>query len=238
MKFPLPLGTLINVGTVVLGSAIGLLLHKGFSDRIKEIIFQAVGLFSIGLGVMMIMDIQDPITVVFSLVIGGIIGEALKIEDRLNNAASKLQKKLKSDDKNFTEGLTSAFLIFCIGSMTFVGAIEEGLTGNHSLLITKSILDGFVSITLAASLGFGVLLSIIPLFIFQFGITLLAVVFQGLFSEVMIAQLSGLGGILILGVGINLLALKKIKLSNLLPSLIIIILLTVGNDWITGLLNR
>jgi len=141
--------------------------------------------------------------------------------------SNTLKNRLKFKDQGFTEGLVTAFLIFCIGSMTIVGALNEGISGDKSLLLTKSMLDGFTSIALASTFGAGVLFSVIPMLIFQGGLTVFAGQFHSLFSQVLLAQLTATGGVLILGISLNLLEIKSIKVINLLPSLLVVIFLTV-----------
>ncbi len=222
----MPIGTLINVATVLIGSAVGLLLKQRFPKAIQAIIFQALGLSTLVLGMKMAFEMQDAVVFVFSLVIGGIIGAAIHLEERLEGLSDRLKAAVKSKDARFTEGLVTAFLIFCVGSMTFVGAISEGLTGDRTLLVTKATLDGFASIALASAYGIGVGFSVIPLFIFQAGLTLLAAQVQGVFTAPLIAQLTAVGGALIIGIGINLLEIKKIKTLNLLPALLVGVILS------------
>ena len=143
------------------------------------------------------------------------------------SAGDRLKARLKSDNAGFTEGLITAFLIFCVGSMTFMGALNEGLTGNRDLILTKAILDGFTSIVLASVYGVGVLLSAIPLFIVQASLTLMAGSLEPWLSQILINQLTALGGALILGIGLNLLEIKAIRTMNLLPGLVVVTLLTM-----------
>lgn len=218
-------GTLINVAAVIVGSLAGLFLHKALPERIKAIVFQAIGLSIIVIGIQMAFHVENLLFLIFSMLIGGIIGEAINLEKHFEGLGDFLSRKIKSKEKNFTEGLVTAFLIFCVGSMTILGAIEEGLTGGYSLLLAKSVLDGFTSLALASTYGIGVLFSFIPLLVYQGGLTVLAIQSQGFFSERAINELTAVGGVLILGLGINLLGIKKIKVANLLPALVIIVLL-------------
>lgn len=223
----MPLGTIVNTITVMVGSTIGTLLSTRFPEKIKRIVFQAIGLGTLVIGMKMAFEVQNILVLIFSLLLGGIAGELLKLNDRLEKMADILKSKLKTSSGNFSEGLVTAFLIFCMGSMTIVGAIDEGLRGNHSILLTKSVLDGFTSVALASTYGFGVFFSSIPLFIFQAGITLLALLSQKFFTPLMISQLTAVGGAMILGIGINLLDIKKIKIINLLPALIFVVIFTL-----------
>jgi len=215
------IGTIVNVIAIVVGGLIGILLHKNFPDKIRQIVFQGIGLFTLVLGMQMGFKSENPLVLIFSILIGGIIGESLNIEGKLEKLSEKLKCKIGSDSNTFTQGLMTSFLLFCVGSMAILGSINDGLRADHSLLFTKSILDGFSSIALASTLGIGVLFSVIPLLIYQGVITLFANVSQNFFSPIIISELTAVGGILIVGIGINLLEIKKIRVTNLLPSLLI-----------------
>lgn len=221
----IPVGTFINIFSVILGGSLGILIKNSLPEKYKKIIFQGIGLFTILLGISMAIPFPNPLIIIFSVLIGGLIGVLLNLEERLDNLSSSLKKKLNLKDSKFNEGLITAFLIYCIGSMTILGAINEGISGDNSLLITKSVLDGFTSIALASTFGVGVIFSVIPMLIFQGGLTLLASFFGNFFTESLIQYLTSTGGILILGIGINLLELKKISVLNLLPSLIVVVIL-------------
>ncbi len=223
----MPIGTIVNTVAVIVGSLLGLLLHENLPEKIKTIVFQALGLCTLVIGMQMALKAQNLLVLIFSLLIGGIIGEFINLDGLVERLSNFFKTKIKSKDEKFTEGLVTAFLIFCVGSMTIVGAINEGLKADRTLLYTKSILDGFTSIALASTFGVGVLFSAIPLLIFQGGITLLALQFQHFFSTAIIAQLTATGGVLILGIGFNMLDIKKIKVTNLLPALIVVALLTL-----------
>lgn len=223
----MPIGSLVNATTVIVGSLIGLLLRKRFPENIKAIIFEGVGLGTLVLGMKMAFEVEDFLVFIFSLIFGGIVGEVIHLETWMNGVGDVLKVRLKTTDARFTEGFVTAFLIFCIGSMTFVGSINEGLSGDRTLILTKAILDGFTSIALASVYGVGVLFAALPLFIIQASITLLAAQFQGFFSDLLIAQLTAVGGALILGIGLSLLEIKKVKTVNLLPGLLVVIVLTV-----------
>ena len=226
------IGTLINVGTIIVGSIIGVILHSRFKKRFTEIAFQAISIFTIFLGISMAFKSDAYLIIVLSLIAGSLLGEALKLEIWMDGLSEKLKAKLKSKDDKFSEGLLTAFLLFCMGSMTILGAIEEGLGGKPNLLLTKAIMDGFASIALSSALGIGVIFSVIPLFIYQGGLTLITSVFGDYFSEIYINNLSSVGGILLIGLGIRILEIKQIRVLNMLPALLIILLLT----WIKSLL--
>ncbi len=223
----IPIGSIVNALTVIAGSTIGLITKNKLPDRFKGIIFQAVGLATLVLGMRMAFEVKDFVIFIFSLIFGAVIGEATHLETRMEQLSEWLKARVRIRNERFTEGFITAFLIFCVGSMTFVGAINEGLTGDRTLILSKSVLDGFTSIVLASVYGVGVLFSVIPLFLVQSSLTLLATPFQALFTELVIAQLTALGGALILAIGFNLLEIKKIKTMNLLPGLLVIVILTL-----------
>ncbi|MBN1247920.1 MAG: DUF554 domain-containing protein [Anaerolineae bacterium] len=223
----MPVGSIVNATTVIVGSTIGMLVRKSLPERIKAIIFQAVGLATLVLAMSMALQPEaDFLLLIFSLIFGGILGEVTKLDERLDAFGDGLKARIRIKNERFTEGLVTAFLIFCVGSMTFVGALNEGLSGDRTLILSKSILDGFTSIVLASVYGVGVLFSAVPLFVVQASLTLLAAQFQMLFPEMLIVQLTAVGGALILGIGLNLLEIKKIKTVNLLPALVVVVVLT------------
>ena len=226
------LGTIINVVTIIIGSSIGLLLRSKLSLRITEIAFQGIGIFTIFLGIVMAMKSTEFLIIIISIVAGSILGELLNIEKWFDKLSSKLKVKLKSTNTKFSEGLVTAFLLFCMGSMTILGAIEEGLGGKPNLLLTKSIMDGFSSIALSSALGIGVLFSVIPLLIYQGGLTLLTEFFGNYFNDIYINNLSSVGGLLLIGMGIRILEIKKIRVLNMLPALLIVLIMT----YIVGIL--
>jgi len=219
------LGTYVNTVAVVAGSLIGLGLRRELPERIKKIIFQGIGLVTLFIGIHMALENNNLMVLFFSILLGAIVGEAIDVEKRLEKLGDFLKVKSRSKDERFTEGVLTAFLIFCVGSMTIIGAIQDGLHGDSSILIAKSILDGFVSVSLASVLGVGVLFSAVPLFIFQASITLLAVYSRNFFTEALLSELSAVGGILLLGLGIRILEIKEIKVANLLPSLVVVLVL-------------
>lgn len=227
----LPIGTFFNMLAVLLGSLIGLAFRNQFPDRIKEITFKGLGLITLVIGMQMALNIQNPLLVIFSILIGGIMGELLRLEERINQSGDWLKKKIGSKEEGFTDGLVTAFLLFCVGSVTILGALDEGIRGDRTLIYTKTMLDGFASIALSTVYGTGVLFSILPMLIFQGGLTVLASQLQGIMSEGMIQEISATGGILVLGIGFNLLELQKIRVNNFLPSLLIVILLKIGVDY-------
>lgn len=224
----LPYGTFIDMAALAIGGLIGILLKGSFSGEIEAIIFQGIGLSILLIGLKMSFQLPDGymLILVFSMIFGGIIGELLHVDDFFNNLGDNLKTFVGVSDSTFTEGMITAFLLCCVGSMTIIGTIEEGLTGKKELLIVKALLDGVTAILLAASFGIGVIFAIIPMLIYQGGITLLAGSAQRFFSETMINMMSCVGGLLLVGICINVLKLGEINLSNLLPALLVVALLT------------
>jgi uncharacterized membrane protein YqgA involved in biofilm formation len=214
------LGTLINVGAVIAGSLVGVFLHARLPKRLTNVAFQGIGLFTLFIGFTMAAKTKSLLVLVFSIVLGAIAGELLDIDRLLNRFGEWLKARLRLRGDRFAEGLVAAFLLFCMGSMTVLGAIEEGLGGRPNLLAAKSVLDGFASLALAASLGIGVLFSVIPLFIYQGGLTLLAGSLHAVMSDVVVSEVSAAGGLILIGLGITILEVKQLKVLNMLPALV------------------
>lgn len=219
-------GTLVNMAAVVIGGIIGILVNDRIPQRIKQIVFQGIGLFVFVLGVSLAMGAKNPLVLVFSILIGSILGEVIHLEDKFEKMSDWMKSKMKFiKNEKFTEGMMAAFLLFCMGSMVVLGAIEEGIRGKHDILFTKSIMDAFAAIALGSTYGIGVVFSIIPMFFYQGGLTLGASVFEKYLDTYMITQISSVGGILLMALSLNLLELKKIKVGNMLPSLAIVVII-------------
>lgn len=219
------IGTLVNFGAVIIGSTIGLIIHRNLPKRYVKLVFQIMGLFTLVLGFKMASEGQELLVMIFSLILGGLLGEVLKIEDWINSLGDRVKRLTKSKSDTFSEGLITAFLLFCVGSMTIVGAIEEGMGGNPELLLIKSLMDGISSIALTVAFGIGVLFAAIPLLIFQGGLTFLASQAGEFIDPVVITEVTAVGGVILIGLGLNLLEIKKIKVVNLLPAMLIVPLL-------------
>lgn len=220
------LGTIINVVAVIAGTLIGVLIKSKLPKKVLEIIFQAIGLFTLLLGMMMALKMQHLIIGIGSLVLGSIIGELIGLEKYMNRFSDFVKSKFKFKNEKFSDGLITAFLLYCMGSLTILGAIEEGINSNMELLLMKSLMDGVSSVALASALGIGVGFSVIPLLIYQGGLTLLAGSIGSFFTETIINELSAVGGVLLIGLGINILELKKLRILNMIPALIIVVVLT------------
>ena len=217
----LPLGSIVNALSVIIGSIIGIYFGTFLSEKIRKAVFQIIGLFTLALGMQMSLKTNQFLILLVSLIIGTIIGESLSIEKSIESLSNKI--KLQSENKLFSEGLITAFLLYCVGSMTFVGSIEEGIHQDRTLMYTKSLMDGITSILLASSFGTGVLFSAIPLLIFQSALTLGAHYFESYLHPELITEISAVGGVIIIGIGLNILEITKIKVSNMLLALLLII---------------
>ncbi|PKQ67912.1 DUF554 domain-containing protein [Labilibaculum manganireducens] len=219
------IGTLVNVIAILIGGSLGLLFRTRIPDRMFKIVFQAIGIFTLYLGVSMALKANELLLMVFSLVVGSLIGEFLRLEDRVENLSELLKKKIGSKDDKFSTGFVTSFMLFCLGAMTILGSMEEGMGKEPTLLLTKSMMDGFSAVALAAVMGVGVIFSVIPLLIYQGGLTLLAALFGEVIPEAIITEMAGVGGVLIIGLGISILEIKKIKVLNMLPALFVEVLL-------------
>jgi uncharacterized protein len=229
------LGSIINAITIVVGSTLGVFLSKGISERFTKIIFQALGLFSIFLGVSLGFETNNNFLIMsLALISGGLIGELFRIEAKIETLSKKLKAKLNNANPKFTEGLITATMLFSIGSMAILGPLNEALKGDRTLVLTKSAMDGVSAIALASAFGRGVIYSAIPVLLIQGGIGLSASFLQPLLSPELISEITAVGGILIIGIGISILEIKKIKVINLIPSLLMIIPLYYLNLFITG----
>lgn len=218
------IGTFVNTAAVIFGAIIGMVLKKRMPKRVTHIYFQAIGLFTIAIGISMVSELKHILIVVSSLAIGSLIGEWLNLEAGTEKLSEYLKSKLKIGNDKFSEGLITAFLLFCIGSMTILGTIQEGMGVSSDLLFTKSLMDFFSSIILASAFGVGVLVAAVPLFLFQGALTLLAMVVSQFFTPEIVFGLTNVGGILLIGLGINILEIKKLKVMNMVPSLLIVVL--------------
>jgi len=227
-------GTIVNSSLVIIGGLIGTFIGNSVKDRYKDIIMQGISLSVVVIGLSMALKglaVERPggvqgemlLLMIFSLVVGGIIGEAINIEDKLDKFGRWVQNKLMKNYRGsrFSEGFVMASLVYCVGSMAIVGAIEDGLQNNPNTLYAKSMLDGISSIIFASDLGIGVSLSALPIFLYQGTITLLASHLKPVLADWVITSMSSVGGILIMGIGISMLEIKKMKVGNLLPSIFI-----------------
>jgi uncharacterized membrane protein YqgA involved in biofilm formation len=210
------IGTITNTITVILGSLAGLLLRRNISPEKTNFITDALGLFTVAIGIQMSLQTKNPVTLVASLLVGTFIGEIAGIEHKLEKLSEKISR---SSSQSIVDGMLTAFLTFCVGPMTIVGSIKDGL-GDPSILLAKSVMDGVASIAFAASLGIGVLLSSVLVLAFQGSLAVFGALTGTMLPQKAIAELTASGGVLLIGVGINLLKLKKIRVANMLPTLL------------------
>ncbi len=223
------LGTWVNVAAVLVGGFIGLLLKKGLSQRLGDTLMKGIGLCLIYIGISGALSGQDTLRLILSVVFGALIGEGLDLDKRVPALgewiAGFFRKKEGQSGDSIAEGFITASLAFCVGAMTVVGSLQSGLTGNHEMLFTKSLLDFIGAIIYAASLGAGVLLSAAFVLVFQGGITLLAGFVSPFLGDVVIAEMTCVGSVLIVGLGLNLLGATKLKLMNYVPAIFLPVLL-------------
>jgi len=229
------LGTIVNMVLILLGSSIGILLQGGLKQRFQTTIMNALGLAVMFIGISGALQglfvvqgeglgTANVMLMIMSLAIGAFVGEWIDIEARLDSVGEWIKQKLKvkgEKGKNFVEGFVNSSLLFCIGAMAIIGSLQDGISGDASMLYAKGVIDGTVAIFFASTLGIGVFFSIVPLGIYQGVITLSAKYIEPYLSDQMIANLSFIGSVLIFGIGINMIFGKKIKCGNLLPAVLV-----------------
>ncbi len=215
------LGTIVNTLAIIVGSLLGIVFRGGIPNKYQVTIMQAISLAVILIGLKMAFKTDAILLVIFSLVIGSIFGEFLKIEDRLENLGKRLETKFAKAGNGIAKGFVVASLVYCVGSMAIVGSMESGLTGNHQTLFAKSALDGLSSIIFASTFGIGVLFSSISVFVYQGILTLTSTLMKPFLIAPVINQMSGVGGLLIMAIGFNLLEIKIIRVGNMLPAIFI-----------------
>lgn len=211
-------GTIVNAAAIIAGGLVGLLFSGGIPEKYNKTIMHAISLAVLVIGIKGAMRSDDLLVVIFSLAFGSLLGELLKIEDHLSSLGKFLEKRFSKGNGDFYKGFITTTLLFCVGSMAIVGSLESGLTGNHQTLFAKSALDGITSIILASTFGVGCLFSAVPLFIYQGSITMAAVLVRPFLLPEVVAQMSSVGGVLIMAIGINLLGAAKIRIGSMLPA--------------------
>jgi len=220
-------GFVVNTITVLIGSGLGLLAGARLQDKYKNIVLTSLGLVTILIGLKMAIKTEEVLIVVGSLVIGGLIGQWLHIEERLEKLGEYLKRRARSSGQDFVLGFVTASLLFCVGPMTIIGSFEDGLYGRGELIYIKSLMDCFAAMALSAALGAGVIFSALIVLVYQGALTLLARYFQNILSDPVVTEMSATGGLVLLGIAINLLGLAKIKVGNLLPALLLAAVLTL-----------
>lgn len=221
-------GTIINIITVLAGGLLGLLFGARLPERVRQTVVAGLGLFTLAIGLQMFFKTENSLIVLGGLLVGGLLGEWWKVEEGLHSLGGWLEKRFTSPSpeeqqgSRFIRGFMTASLLFCIGPMTILGAIQDGLTGDYKLLAIKAIMDGFAALAFASSLGVGVLFSTLVILVYQGGISLLAAQVQALVTASMMNEMTAVGGILLSGLAIStLLEIKRIRVGNFLPALAI-----------------
>ena len=229
-------GTFLNIATVIIGGVIGLIFGARIPDKLKGTVISGMGLFTAAMGLQMFLNTENPLIVLGSLLIGALLGEWWRIEDGLQNLGKILEQRFSKEDDDgsnkFVRGFLTASLLFCVGPMTILGSIQDGLTGDYNLLAVKSVLDGFAAMAFASTLGVGVLFSTLVILLYQGGISLLAAQLNVIVSPAMMNELTATGGVILLGLAISsLLEIKQIRVGNMLPGLLVAPLIV----WALGL---
>jgi len=216
------IGTILNVATVLVGGGLGTILGQRLPEKMRQTVMHGLGLVTLTVGLRMALTTANILIVMGSVLLGGILGEWWRIEDGLQALGDRLQQRLGSGNgDNLTKGFVTASLIFCVGPMTVLGSIRDGMVGDYTLLAIKSLLDGFAALALASSLGIGVVLSAVTVLVFQGSISLLAKWAQFGMSQAMITEMTAAGGVIIVGIGLILLDIKRIRVGSFLPAIFI-----------------
>lgn len=230
-------GTLVNTAAVLVGGIAGTSLGSGLSDRIRETVITGMSLVVVALGMKMALETSSILIVLASITLGGITGEILHLQRHLDSLGNFLERKISKypflSRGKFSQGFVTASLVFCVGPMTILGSIQEGLSGDSSLLMVKSVLDGFTAIAFASVMGMGVAFSALIVLIVQGSLTLGSSLFNQILSQAMISELTATGGVIMLGIAVHMLELKRIRLANFLPALVIAPLIV----WISGIIQ-
>ena len=222
------LGTFANVAAIIVGGLIGTLLKNGLSPKISDTVLKGLALCVLLVGISNALKVNNLLLVFIAVVFGAIIGEWLDIDQKLKSFGDGLAAKLKGHGGKVSEGFVTGSLLYCVGAMAIVGSLESGLSGNHQTLYAKSILDGVVAIIFASTLGIGIVLSAFSVLLYQGAITLAAASLQPLLSEGVKADITCIGGLLIIGIGLNMLEQHNIKVANLLPAAFIPLLYQIA----------
>ena len=215
-------GTILNAATVLVGGLLGTVLGDRLPERLRENVVRGIGLFLFAMGVKFAIETTNLLFILGAMLLGGIVGSLVGVDARLNRLGETLQRRFaRGATSSVAEGFVTAAIVFCVGPLTFLGSIQNGLAGDASLLTVKSVLDGFTAIALAATLGWGVLLTIPVILLSQGGLALGASLFVGLLTDLQLREMSAVGGLLIIGVGLKLLAIRDVKVADFLPAIVV-----------------
>lgn len=221
----IPWGSLVNALAIATGGAAGLLFGSRLPERFRHIVFQALGLCVLVIGLKMAFVTENAVLVIVSLVVGALAGEFFQIEKALMRLGDRIKKGFRSSNPRFTEGMVNASVLFCIGAMGILGSFEEGLRQDRTLIFSKAIIDGFAALAFASAYGAGVLFSAFPVLVYQGALVLFAGSLQPWLGPPVMAELTAAGGVLVTGIGLNLLECTRLPLSNMLPALPVAVLL-------------
>ena len=233
---------LVNVATVLLGSTVGLIFRNKINEKFTKAVISALALVTILIGLSSALGTADILCVIICMALGTIIGELIRIDDGIEGAGDFIKRKLhkgKNKENRFTEGVVTACIVFCVGSMTIMGSFEAGINGNNSIIYAKSALDFVSSMMFAAAMGMGVPFAALFVLVFQGALTLLAGVLAPFLSAAVVAEMSAVGGVILVGMGINMLELspQRIKVANMLPAIFLPIAYIPLSNWITALFS-
>ena len=233
---------LVNVATVLLGSTVGLIFRNKINEKFTKAVISALALVTILIGLSSALGTADILCVIICMALGTIIGELIRIDDGIEGAGDFIKRKLlkgKNKENRFTEGFVTACIVFCVGSMTIMGSFEAGINGNNSIIYAKSALDFVSSMMFAAAMGMGVPFAALFVLVFQGALTLLAGVLAPFPSAAVVAEMSAVGGVILVGMGINMLELspRRIKVANMLPAIFLPIAYVPLSNWITALFS-
>jgi len=228
------IATIINAAAVVVGSLIGLLLNRRISDRLKEVVYAGIGVVTLVIGFSMALEMQRVLYLALSIVVGGVLGTWWGVENGILRLGEFLRDRFqkRGSEGEFAYGFLSATVLFCVGAMTIVGSFQAGVDGDYELLLTKSVMDGTMAILLTAAMGIGVAFSAIIILAYQGGLTLLAAWLRPFVSDLMLSEITAVGGALIVMIGIGLLGLKRIKTADFAPALLVVIVFVLLDPWI------
>ena len=221
------MGAIVNSVVVILASAVGLIIGQRIPEKMNLAIMQGIGLVVLSIGISGVVNGENTLVLILSMVIGILIGEGIDIHERINNVINKVTKRFSGDkdQSQFTQAFMTATMLFCIGSMAIVGSLESGLTGDNATLYTKSVIDGISAILFSSSLGIGVIFSAIPLLLYQGALVLFAQLLAPLLSAAVILEMTTIGSVLLIGMGLNMLNLTDFKMMNFIPAIFIPIIL-------------
>jgi len=215
-------GTVINVGAVIAGTAVGLTLRQRMPERISNTVVQSIGLFTLFIGVSMALETKSVLVVLFSMAIGSVIGTAMDVEGWLERTAARVEAHFaRGEEGRLARGFVAASLLFCVGPMAVLGSIQDGLTGDYRILVTKAVMDGFCSIAFAATLGAGVGLSAGAILVYQGALTLAAAAIKAFLTDAAVREMTATGGLLIMGIAIDMLGIRKVHVANMLPAIVV-----------------